>query len=73
MQATFWERALAQDFERAIGPAFQGCLDPARFANESNGAVRPVEDSDGAAIDELRAACGEDWNMPDNATLWRHA
>src|SRR5688572_25990432 len=28
MQASFWTGALAHDFERSIGPAFQGCLDP---------------------------------------------
>jgi len=73
MLPSFWERALPGDFERAIGPAFQGCLQPARFAHEANPAVRAVGDADGPALEEFRAACGPDWNMPDEATHWRHA
>lgn len=73
MRPSFWARVLADDFERAIGPAYQGCLDPANFRQEPRGAVRPVGDADHSAIEVFRTACGEDWNMPDNATHWRHA
>lgn len=73
MRETFWARRLARDFERAIGPAFQGCLDPAKFQHRPRSSVRPLGDADEPAIEEFRAACGSDWNMPDNAGLWRHA
>ena len=70
---TFWARALSHDFEQAIGPAFQGCLNPAKFRHRPNDSVRPVGDADGLAVEEFRNACGPDWNMPDDARLWRHA
>lgn len=73
MQDTFWARVLQHDFERAIGPAFQGCLDPAKFKHKPNNLVRPVDDADGLAVEEFRTACGPEWNMPDNADLWRYA
>jgi hypothetical protein len=75
MLPTFWARALGHDFERAIGPAFQGCLDPARFEHKPNNSVRPVDDSDRAAVEQFRAACGPDWNdgALDKAGFWRHA
>lgn len=72
MQAAFWARALAHDFDRAVGPAFQGCLDPARFAHRPNASVRAVGDADGPALEALRAAC-PDWNLPAEAEHWRHA
>ena len=70
---TFWEKALSQAFERVIGPAFQGCLEPGKFRPRPNGSVRALEDRDAPAVEEFRTACGEDWNMPDNAELFRHA
>lgn len=73
MLPTFWARALPRAFEQAIGPAFQGSLDPVKFEHRSNSAVRPVEDADELALEEFRTACGEGWNMPDDARLWRHA
>ena len=73
MLPAFWSRALPHDFERAIGPVFQGCLDGARFEHEPDRSVRPVDDADGLAVDTFRTLCGSDWNMPDNADLWRHA
>ena len=75
MLPTFWAQALGPDFERAIGPAFQGCLDPARFEHQPNSAARPVYDSDRAAVEQFRAACGPDWNGGglDKAGFWRHA
>ena len=73
MRAPFWAAALGDAFDRAIGPAYQGCLDPADFSPRSSDAVRAVGDADDAAIEALRTACGEDWNMPDDATQWRHA
>ena len=71
----FWAQALGQDFERAIGPAFQGCLEPASFVHRPHGSVRAVDDSDHAAVGQLREACGVDWQVGgvDKAKLWRHA
>jgi hypothetical protein len=73
MLEDFWAQSLSGDFQRAVGPAFQGCLDPANFDLRPNPAVRPVSDADELAVDEFRAACSTEWNMPDEATLWRHA
>jgi hypothetical protein len=73
MQPTFWARSLAQDFERAIGPAFQGCLGSLKLAHRPNRLVRALEDADAPAVEELRAACGADWEMPEDAKYWRHA
>jgi GNAT superfamily N-acetyltransferase len=70
---TFWERALPQDLDRVIGPAFQGCLEPGKFRPRSNASVRALEDHDAPAVEEFRTACGEDWNMPNDAELFRHA
>jgi len=75
MLSSFWAQALPHDFERSIGPAFQGCLDPRKFEHRPHHAVRRVDDSDGAALDEFRAACDADWSDGglDRAPLWRHA
>jgi hypothetical protein len=75
MLSTFWARVLPHDLERAIGPAFQGCLDPQDFKHKPNSSVRPVDDCDSGAIEEFRAACGPDWNDAglDDAGLWKHA
>lgn len=68
----FWMRALSQDVERVIGPAFQGSLDPGQFEPKVDSSVRPVDDDDRLALDEFRATCGSDWNLPEAAQLWRH-
>lgn len=75
LQSAFWDQVLQQDFDRGIGPAFQGCLDPTRFMHRPNSSVRPVDDSDRTAIEEFRATCAADWTDGglDNAGLWRHA
>jgi hypothetical protein len=73
MLPAFWAQALARDFERAIGPAFQGCLERTKFIHKPNSSVRPVDDADSLAVEAFRSVCGSDWNMPDNADLWRHA
>jgi hypothetical protein len=75
MMPTFWAQALPQDFDSAVGPAFQGCLDPARFTHRSNSSVRPVGDGDRVAVERFQAACGPDWDVGglDGARHWRHA
>ena len=70
---TFWQFALSHDCERIIGPAFQGCLEPAKFKAQPSGSVRALVGADALAVEEFRSACGEDWNMPDNAELFRYA
>jgi len=73
MLPTFWAQALPHDFEQAIGPAFQGCLDPANFKHKPNDSVRLVGDADRLAVEEFRTACGADWSMPDDAGHSRYA
>jgi len=75
MLASFWARALPHDFDRAIGPAFQGCLDPARFECKRNSSVRAIGDTDRGAVEEFRTLCTLDWNDGglDKAGLWKHA
>jgi GNAT superfamily N-acetyltransferase len=75
MLPAFWARALPHEFERGIGPAFQGCLDPARFRHNPSTKVRPIDDSDHVAVAQFRAACDADWNDGglDKAGLWKHA
>jgi len=75
MLASFWARALPHDFDRAIGPAFQGCLDPARFECKRNSSARAIGDTDRGAVEEFRTLCTLDWNDGglDKAGLWKHA
>ena len=72
MEPAFWAQALPRNFDRAIGPAFQGSLDPPEFQRKPSDSVRPLGDADGPALEEFRTACGADWNMPDEAEHWRH-
>lgn len=75
MKPDFWTQALQGDFDRAIGPAFQGSLDPTSFEPRANTSVRPVADSDRAAIEQMKADSGADWDAGglDRAPLFRHA
>lgn len=75
MRPAFWASALPHAFDRGIGPAFQGCLDPASFRHKPNSSVRPIDDSDRVAVEEFRAACSSDWNDGGlaKAGLWKHA
>lgn len=50
------------DFERTIGPAFQGCLDPNRFRNFPNSNIELVRAQHRAAFDNFRRAFDDpDW------------
>jgi GNAT superfamily N-acetyltransferase len=49
---------LDDDFQCLIGPAFQGCLEPAAFRHVSAREVRALGREDGAAYEQLRAECG---------------
>ena len=73
MDPGFWQRALGADFERAIGPAFQGCLAAENFRPAHSPIVRAVTAEDARALDELREACGDEWNMPEAAEHYRYA
>ena len=58
-----WRTILGDDFDRAIGPAFQGCLDPARFRKVHDENTRFVEPSD-PALSAFRSECDpEEWAM----------
>ena len=59
-EEAFLRELVGADFERIIGPAFQGCLDPGRFRPVSAPEVRFVGSTDGAAIDRFRLECGAD-------------
>jgi GNAT superfamily N-acetyltransferase len=48
---------LGDNFERLIGPAFQGCLEPSAFRQVSAKEVRPLTQEDSAALNRLRAEC----------------
>jgi GNAT superfamily N-acetyltransferase len=68
--------ALGADFERSIGPAFQGCLDADRFAGRAAPQVRRLTPEDGEAVDLFRMDCGSgDWESSGLAAAetWRHA
>ena len=51
---------LGSDFERLIGPAFQGALEPARFRPVPSVNVRFVGPDDSAAVARFRIECGVD-------------
>jgi ribosomal protein S18 acetylase RimI-like enzyme len=68
--------ALGADFERAIGPAFQGCLEPSRFAHRADARVRKLSLADQSLIDRFRIECRTDaWDSSGlaKAELWRYA
>jgi hypothetical protein len=68
--------ACGEDAERIIGPTFQGALEPARLIAPQHPLVRPLEPRDDAAVEQFRAACGQDaWESSglDEAPVWRHA
>ena len=59
---TFLVELLGGDFERLIGPAFQGCLEAGRFRPTRSGNVRFIGRDDSAAVDRFRVGCGaEEW------------
>jgi hypothetical protein len=74
MRTAFLTKALADDCEQAIGPAFQGCLDPERFTRRAAPRVRKLVAADAGALDALRAACGPDWDAGgfDKTDAWRY-
>jgi hypothetical protein len=75
LEPAFLKNALAEECERAIGPAFQGCLDPGKFSRRAAPRVRELVAADAGALDALRAACGPDWDEGglDKADAWRYA
>lgn len=65
---------LGADFERAIGPAFQGCLEPSRLLNRVTPQVRSVKAADADAVELFRLECGAaDWETSGltKAELWQ--
>ena len=57
---TFLVELLGGDFERLIGPAFQGCLEVGAFRPTPSVNVRFIGRNDSAAVDRFRAECGAD-------------
>jgi GNAT superfamily N-acetyltransferase len=58
-----WRTILGEDFEVAIGPAFQGCLDPSRFRRAHDGSTRFLDQSD-PALSAFRSECTQDdWQL----------
>lgn len=69
----FLVELLGSDFERLIGPAFQGCLDPGRFRPAPSTKVRLVGPDDSVAIGRFRADCGtEDWETAGLSKVKHH-
>ncbi|MEO8183025.1 MAG: hypothetical protein ABI895_29685 [Deltaproteobacteria bacterium] len=68
--------AIGADFERTIGPAFQGCLEPKRFARRAEPRVRKLGPDHVNVMDRFRIECGtKAWDDSGLATaeLWRYA
>jgi GNAT superfamily N-acetyltransferase len=68
--------AFGADFDRAIGPAFQGCLHPAGFAHRSMPHVRTLVPADSDSVAVFKTECGtSEWRNSalDEAASWRHA
>lgn len=68
--------ALGANFERSIGPAFQGHLPLERLKSApAVPGIRKLQLKDERAVNLLRAACAPDWEISglDAAGSWRHA
>ena len=48
------------DFDRLVGPAYQGCLLPERFRPHASAQVRFLGPDDTAVVEAFRVECGED-------------
>jgi GNAT superfamily N-acetyltransferase len=76
MEQSSLAEALGADFERSVGPAFQGCLEAERFVNRAGPPVRKLTLEDADAVERFRTECGTaDWGQSglDEAQAWRHA
>jgi GNAT superfamily N-acetyltransferase len=58
LDEAFLADLLGEDFEYLIGPAFQGCLDPARFRHLHASEVRRLTPEDNVAYEQFRSRCG---------------
>ena len=68
--------ALGADFDRLIGPTFQGCFELASVRNGFARQVRSLVPADSKAIEVFRMECGAtDWGSSglDEAAAWRYA
>lgn len=76
MTCTALAEVLGADFERSIGPAFQGCLEPHRFVHRAEPLVQKLSSAPPNVIDRFRSECGtRAWDESGLATaeLWRYA
>jgi GNAT superfamily N-acetyltransferase len=63
-EETLLKEVLGSDFERLIGPVFQGCLDIGRFRPAPFTNARLVVPSDAAEVQQFRSECGaEAWEV----------
>ncbi len=67
--------AIGADFERLVGPAFQGCLEPNRFVSRAEPQVRQLGPADENAVERFRIECGaEAWDTGvAGAERWKYA
>jgi GNAT superfamily N-acetyltransferase len=59
LELSWWRSGLGSDFERGIGPAYQGCLAPTDFRPAPDPAVRLLERESAPVLAELRATVPE--------------
>lgn len=68
--------ALGANFDRSIGPAFQGFLRPERFSEAyAVAGIRKLRPGDAAMVSLLQADCPSEWTTSglDEAGAWQHA
>jgi GNAT superfamily N-acetyltransferase len=68
-------RSLVGDaFDRSIGPAFRGYLEPRRFQRMDHPSVRPVVAADRPLVAAIKSECeASGWNPLEQGTHWQHA
>jgi GNAT superfamily N-acetyltransferase len=63
MEPSFLSDLFGPAFDRMIGPAFQGALEPSSFRPCNVSAVRPLQPDDEPAVERFCVECGrEDWD-----------
>jgi hypothetical protein len=73
MDETFIREVFGCDFDRLVGPAYQGCLLPELFRPHVIPHVRFLGPDDAAMIEAFRVNCGQDaWEYAgfDDATSY---
>jgi predicted GNAT family acetyltransferase len=76
IEESFTRAIFGHAFDRHIGPAFQGCLDPDEFRLVESFEVRPPTADDSDAVDAFASECREaGWDQSGlaEATLYKSA